>query len=65
MNARLKELIERARALRSDADRLAADLRRDGDRNDGDDLEAKWRAEQMANLIDKAVKVGEGAAVDD
>lgn len=65
MNARLKELIERARALRSDADRLAADLRRDGDRNDGDDIEAKWRAEQMANLIDKAVKVGEGAAVDD
>lgn len=53
----LDELIDRARELRGEADRLAADVRRDN-RLDPDGI--NWKAEQLANAIDRGIRIVEG-----
>lgn len=58
----LDDLIQRARDLRGDADRLAADTKRDV-KYDNDSI--AWKAGQLAEAIDRGIRIAEGRAVDD
>lgn len=53
----LEDLIQRARELRGDADRLTADVRRD---SEYDPEGIAWKAEQLANAIDRGIRLAEG-----